>query len=714
MPDGIRPFSELTIGMEFVCGGLYRVLAGAGLVKAPFHVFLVSFISWFSSLSILAVWLLGRTVWRSERAGLAAAALYAVSPLSFHRLPGNFGREDFTLPLLFFFTAFFIRSLRAEGKRRAILEANAAGCFAAAALATWHLSRFFILCFAPVLPIVVLFGGDRGRLRRSVWVVTAWQTAASLAIPVLASKQNILSAGTLSFLAASALLPLAARAGWSRRRTAALLAGLVLLSVPAANLAAGDAEYAHVSSLMRHKLLRLGEKPEDPARIPFDARVFWSPPFNSPGVPFFLATTALLSPWFAAGLAASVRRVLRRRSDEAEAAVLYLALAYLLFFLLVERLSVFLVFFSALLAGGLLAGPSRWKRGLPALLLLFLACQAMENGRGAGSWSARAARAASPAGEGTEVLNLGNNRRLVEWIRAATEPDDVFLTWYPTGSTVLLYGDRPIVLHSMFESSGIRDRYRRFLEALYGPEEGMARFCESLGVDYFVYQANLTLDLTDDSEVYRTGLRALPTSSAAFLFHFYPDALRSFTLVYQDSYYRVFRYAPGAVAVPSHPLPREEVWETFRPQRDAPSLDPAVVRAILERLRARGALFERASAAFAKADFGTANLFIDDILALSPDAEEAILLRARIAWSKDEPEHALSLIDRGLELRPESAEFWFLKGQILLDRNRPARGAKALATALRSNPDHPEARELLAKLDAAIRTDAETDRTAED
>lgn len=705
MPDGVRPFRQFTIGMELVSGGLYRALSRLGLIDVPFHVFLVRFICWFSSLSIPAVYLAARALPAGPGASAAAACLYALTPVSYHRVIGNFGLEDFALPLLFMFAAFFLRTLGAETKRDRWIAANAAGLFAAAGLAVWHLSRFFFLAFFPAAVVLALLDPRRERLRTALWATTIWQAAASLVVPVLVEKQAVLSSGLLPFAALAAGLTIGIRRGWSPVRTVAAAAVLSVVLLAAARAVSTSIEYSHVSSLIRYKLLYLGAKPDDPTLLPFDARVLSSPPFNSPGGAYLVTVFGAMILWGAAAIAVAIARAIRRRSGAIEIALLYLSFAFLLFFLLIERLSVFPVFFLAVLGAGLFRPPGGGARrgAVQAALLLTMLGQAAENARGPSSFAAAAARAWFPVRGESGVPNYGNNRRLVEWIRAFTGPDEVFLTWYPTGSTILLYADRPIVLHSKFESSVIRDRYKALLEALYGNEEEMASFCDRHRADYFVFQANLTLDLTKDSETYRIGLRGLPASSCAFLMHFRPEALERFALVYQDSYYRVFRREDREAGAPFRaPLPREAVWDRVRPAGSGTYADEAALREILDAMRTESAFYDQAASAYLKGDLTNADLYLEDVLSYSPDSEAGLLLRARIVWLRGRPDDALRITDEALEKWSASAELWLLKGEILLDLKRPVRAGKALSGALRSNPDHPEARRLLAKLEGAI------------
>ncbi len=68
-PDTIDDWAEFTVAMEVPVGVLYRWLKPA----MPFHVFVVWYDCLVSSLSLFAVFLLARALWRSDGAGVVAA-----------------------------------------------------------------------------------------------------------------------------------------------------------------------------------------------------------------------------------------------------------------------------------------------------------------------------------------------------------------------------------------------------------------------------------------------------------------------------------------------------------------------------------------------------------------------------------------------------------------------------------------------------------------
>jgi hypothetical protein len=79
------------------------------------------------------------------------------------------------------------------------------------------------------------------------------------------------------------------------------------------------------------------------------------------------------------------------------------------------------------------------------------------------------------------------NRHLVEWLRKNTEEDAVVLANFTLGPTILADAGRAIVLHPKFESKGMRDKVREYLESLFSEnEKDFHDFCMKNRVNYFV------------------------------------------------------------------------------------------------------------------------------------------------------------------------------------------------------------------------------------
>ncbi len=708
-PEGLDVRRQFTVAMEYAAGYSYRALHGIGIVRAPFHVYLVHFVCWFSSLSIVAVCMAALVLWKSRWAALGAATAYALIPMSWDRTIGNYGREDFALVLLFMFVGFFLRAVDRDATdrewpgRRDLIDAMLAGLFLAIALASWHLSRFFLLIFVPAIPILTLTLSGRARLRNAVIALTLWCAAASLIVPVLREKEFLTAAPMLVIYISTIVLVLSNRSGWSGKKTAGWIvagsAGLILII----KLTGGYPEYSHVYELIACKLRFLGQKPEDPTLLPFQARSLWVPPFNTPSISYLVARGGVFLAWGCVALIAGVAAIFRGRLQRSPLVIFYLFAVFAVLFLFVQRVSSFYVFFLAVFLPFVIVR-SKKKKLLVALFIVSLGWQLLNNQMGAASPMNRLAAALSAADRQSPPANHGNNRRLIEWIRRETPKSAVFLTAYSTGAMVLVDGERAIILHSKFESSTIRERYREFLEALYGSEGDLAALCDSLGATYFVDQINFTLDDSIDSERYEAGLPGIPVRSVAFAMHFFPDDLKRFTVVYQDSYYRVFAFHPERKPPAlDHPPAHEEVWETVHPSRRGEYLADADRRRAIDALEERYALIREMNSAAGRGDRDGALEICRRLVAYAPDSEEGAAALGTLLAERGDFDGALAALDHGLAVRPSSAELYYRKGEVLRLANRPYEALSAYSAALARYPGHPLARARMKSFGPAAR-----------
>lgn len=699
-PEGMAIYREETLGMEFTAGLPYRLvrLVAPGL---PFHRWLVWFVCAFSSLSIAAAFLAGRAVWGSVTAGFVAAFAYALSPLSFNRLVGNYGREDFALPILFLSFAALAAALRGGPERRRL--ALRGSVLLAFGLAVWHVSRFyaafFFLLYAPV---ALLGASDREGLARTARAAVLALLAAGLLVPVLREKAFLLSPGFLLAVAFLAAAEVARRRRLAPARAALLFAAAAALLVVATRfLPTAEADYSHVTGLAVEKIRHLGRKPADPAALPYDARILWVEAFESPSVAAILIPGSTLLLWGPLALAAAARRLVPRRLEPAQALALLAALFFLALFLLLERFSPFLIFFLALVAPALLP---RGRRARAAVLAL-LAATALYEVRydlafdRANPWR-RWALAAFPPRPREEVPNFGNNVRLVRWIRRNAPPRAVFLTWYPTGPMIATDTGRPVNLHSKFESKALRDKERRMMEALFGEgEDAFYRVCRDYQSDYFVYQANLLLDRSSSSSRYMVDRLVLSTGSPAFLFHYRPEALRHFALVYQDSFFRVFKvHDEGERVLPPYPVAYEEIFDPSPLAAVGPVFDDRAGARSVNLLLSRVLATQNGVDLLHAGNRAQAEQAFREVLRRSPDCADALSQLALLASDAGRPEEARLLVSRALTTHPEYPELHTVRGVLLEREGRQEEALAAYREALALSPGYEPARRHLAAL----------------
>ena len=703
-PEGVRPYDELTIGMEYPPGLLYHLvkIVAPGL---PFHRWLVWFVCAFSSLSIVAAFVAARAIWASETAGLVAAVAYALSPFSFNRLIANYGREDFALPLLFLSFAFLVAALYGGEQRRR--DTIAAAVFLVAGLAVWHVSRFHLLFIVLALaPVTLLFAEDRVALVKTLRLFALILLAAGLMLPPLRAKGFLFSP---SFVAIAALLATAEVARARSLRGIHALALFAVIFIPAsfiaASLSPGEKEYSHVTGLAVEKIKHLGTKPANPADLPYDARTLWVEAFESPQAAAILVPLSSLALWAPAALALGVLRALRGRLAPLQILALGLAIAYLLMYLLLERFSPFFIFFLALALPVVLTLDTRWRGAVVALLVVSAAYEVWYDLHfdKPNPWR-NAVLATFPPKAPEIVPNYGNNERVVRWIRRYTPTRAVILTWYPTGPMVITYTGRPINLHSKFESSLLRDKERRMIEALYGDEEGFYALCKDFETDYFLYQANLLLDASTSSSRYMADRMRVPTTSAAYLFHFQPDSLEHFTLVYQDSFYRLYKVRRGdEVVVPPHPIPYEEMFDASLIAPASATYDDRQTKMLIGRFMQRLMTAKQAMDLYARhgkrpAQRAEAERLSREALRLSPDCADALAQLALIASDEQHPEEAGFLLSRALTTHPTAPELHTVRAVLLERVGRREDARAALDDALELAPGFAPARARLAAL----------------
>ncbi len=586
-PEGARPRSEFTLGMELLSGGLYRLLFGGGQ-GPPFHVWLTWFISFYTSLTLLSVYALGLSLGGGRAGALLAALLYVSARISWARTVNGFNYEDFALPLLFGGLAFFIGAMREEGKKRAAYSALSA-LLTAAALAGWHFSRFYLLVFAAAAAAVLLARRDGEKALPPLAALLAASIAAALTVPVLRASGFLLSPPMAALAALTAALALRRAAGFGRLRAAgAFLLALAAIGAAAFLLSAGDGrEYSHVYSLFLHKAANLLSKPADPSLLPFEVRALWVEALDTPSPADWLKYLSVLLPL------ALPAFVLRARApeespDPGRVLLLWLTAAFLLLNLFAIRIFLFSAFLLAL-----------WTCVYPGLL----SETARRRGRGR-AWGLAAVALSAAFGldfagflmnrppSSPPTFYRGDVKRLVEWARAETADGEVFLGNLGASAALLAYAGRPTAINPKFETAAMRGKFEKFALALYGGEEDLWRLCREYGADYFVHENHFVLDSSKKSFRYLANALSLDTGSAAYSMQFRPGRLKLFAPAHQTSTFRVYRVllAPGreraAGAFPHHPMYDEEFFG------NAPGAarfdDAGVMRAALRLLAEKG------------------------------------------------------------------------------------------------------------------------------
>lgn len=602
-PEGLRVWEQETPVMEYLDGSLYRIFGGG----MPFHVFLIYVISFTSCLGIFAAYGTAKNLWQDRRAGLLAAALYTVAFATFSRILNAYPREHLAQPLLFFGLWALLAAMRRRGTgtaagplvRQERLLALMAGTALGAGLVSWHLSRFFLLivsCCLGAVWIYLLVTDEQGssRLARIIGWLMVPLIGASLLSPLLRSQLFFLSPG----VAILASIPLASHLGnrlSPGKQFGLWLVIVLLLAGGAAAATLGKEEaYSHVWALMKAKILHFGIKPADPLRLPYEARFIWIEDLRGPDPGIFLFSYGTIPILAFLGLLFGYAGRPWREWGSQKTFWILLFLIFMILYLLLQRMTGFFIFFLVVLAGGVMI------RRHVVILLLVLVCGGFETYKFItyGQPTFHAALVDSLFTPRTPVVPnwRQNDLAFINWIRRYTRPGDVFLAKLGTSPAILAYADRPVVIQSKLEHRLGREKTEAFILALYRSEEEFFRFSRANQAGYFVYEAPLVLDAGGDSDRYTAGHLKLRRDSAAYLFHFHPERLKHFTLLFQNSFYRIYAVRPPGKGT-FDSLPYQPTYDSslFGPE-EGEFFNDAATPAVMARLDTAVQLYTQAQA----------------------------------------------------------------------------------------------------------------------
>jgi hypothetical protein len=567
-PDGVNSWRQYALLMEPVYGFLYRL---AGDQARPFVEFLLRLVPFIHVLIFLPLYAMARALGCRRFLAALAVIFYATCTLGFVRMTGSLLlKEDFALLCLAVFLALHFWAWR----RQSITLVALAAVGLIPVLASWHLSQFLVL----VIMLAAALGWAASSSREGF---SATRVPFFVLMPAVYSVAGLAAGLTPSLFDRGFFisLPLAVLYAWLITAIVAwkrpplcqtVVTRVLILAGLTAALGAlvmlnrsytGD--YHHVFGLFIEKLAHGFRRPDDPGLLPFDTRVFWAPPFNTPTwgevwskLGFHAVVLAPVLVWCCGSL-------LHRGTAGITRSFLWTIPPFLAAYMMIERMGVvFLVFASvgvALFGEWLVRRltPSLGPRALP-LVAGFLLISPVLNLNGNLGDMVRIARTSR---QGREVRLGASDQALWQswkgmfsWVTANTAgpgsgmagPPAVFLGGIGVSPQLLLYTGRPIVLNSQFENAEIRNRYRRFLEALFATDETMLwKFARDLGVGYIFINRNYATVTGPGSSAWLAGItEKLSLDMNAVRMHFKPETLTRFSPVYDNEHYRILRVLP--------------------------------------------------------------------------------------------------------------------------------------------------------------------------
>jgi tetratricopeptide (TPR) repeat protein len=513
-PEGFNASAEISLTPDYILGFIYRHF----FQSISYESFLRIAQPAFLSLSLLIVFGLVFSISGNALGGIWAALLYGLSLASIVRSTGlEYSRENFALPLV------FLHFLLQTGKRN-IFKNFLAGGVLLLGLIVWDGSQVYFTIFVLFETLRFLIQKEENislleRLRKHshLYMHMLWLLPFSFLHPYLKAHFFFFSPAMLGLCAVSlAALFKTKPSKW-----------IFLASVPLGILICFKSGYIHsydaMIELLWYKIKFLNIKPENPALLPFDVRILWTPTpaawQNMKSVIFLLPLAVL----------ATVSHVLKRNRDT----------FFLLFFtwlssillLAFVRLEVYLIFFLSCLIGSAPCGFSLqrikrtifWNSGIILALLL------------------EAEYITKDFSRFERPVLYSYIEQVVRWVKENTPRRDIVLANFGLSPSFLAYGERGIVLQPKYESKDMREKVKAFAISLFDTnEEAFYKFCLQNKVNYYVHSVGTYKDISPFSWRYMTDQLAPREEALASRFEGI-KGLKKFGLLFKNGKYMVYQ-----------------------------------------------------------------------------------------------------------------------------------------------------------------------------
>lgn len=525
--------------MEGVAGYLYRVLP---LNDIPFHVFLIILMSFYSSLSVIAVYLISSEIWDSKWTGIFSALLYSFTfSASMTVLNIAYEFQDFTLFLMFFHIFFLLRAERTENNYSLLSNTFLSGAFLFAALASWHLTQFYyaVLLVYFFLRLII----DENYDFRILYILTGFVILSGLTLPLLDPPVFFTSFPMLFNYCLLIITPFRLKNRWASAGIL-LLSFLSLLFIKSLfmdyNSGFNMMLKRGIFPLILAKIRWFGNRPPGGANLNWETLTLWVHPYNNPALEWTVKSFGVLLPssLFAGFLL--VKKTIQNKNLNQYLLIIFFFSVFLISYLFFERMDVFLILFMAVLAGLFIHRYSNiWGWIILLLMIPNLIIVAKHK--------------PNPPGPQRNYL-----LQVLRTIKSKTSPDSPVLSHFAYSPTILAWTGRPVIFHPKFESPSIVDKVKDFEHLLFESEKNFYDYCKKYGVEYFLLSSDLLLSRNYTTIRYRTQNLRMEKECVLFKMHFSPEKLKYFYLIYSNPQYRIFR-----IHYPGEKIPEEE-FEYFR------------------------------------------------------------------------------------------------------------------------------------------------------
>ena len=295
--------------------------------------------------------------------------------------------------------------------------------------------------------------------------------------------------------------------------------------------------YSHFTDLLFYKIKFLNKKPLDSVKLPYEARLLWTPALHSVNVlsfiEYYLGLFVIALPGFIFAY--------KRKNQEVIRYLLIFSSMFFVLSMLFFRLIVFSSFILAVWVGLSVFFISCYKRAWLKYLSIFIIISLLSLEVISFLSDSFISRTYIK-----EFKDSKDTCSLTDWIDLYTPKTSIFAGNFVITPSILCYGKRSIVTHPKYEDEASRHIIKEYIFSLFDKgEERFYSFCKNNRVDFFVFSKGTYNTRSVNSYRYIAGVKPddrKRLKSAAFLFERAdPNSLKLFGLCYENPKYKVFR-----------------------------------------------------------------------------------------------------------------------------------------------------------------------------